>query len=83
MPRLRDLFPWGSQSRPEEPQLTGREREILALVASGLPNKLIAQRLGIAEKTVKAHLTNAYRLIGVYDRVQAALWARERGLNRP
>jgi DNA-binding NarL/FixJ family response regulator len=69
--------------RPEEPHLSDREREILALVASGLPNKLIAQRLGIAEKTVKAHLTSVYRLIGVYDRVQAALWARERGLNRP
>jgi DNA-binding NarL/FixJ family response regulator len=65
--------------RSEEPQLSDRERQILGLVAAGLPNKLIAQRLGIAEKTVKTHLTSVYRLIGVYDRVQAALWARERG----
>ncbi|MDX6476430.1 MAG: hypothetical protein QOH95_1941, partial [Gaiellaceae bacterium] len=53
------------------------------LVSAGLPNKAIAQRLGIAEKTVKAHLTSIYRLIGVDDRVQAALWARDRGLSRP
>jgi DNA-binding NarL/FixJ family response regulator len=66
--------------RSEDPQLSAREREILALVAAGLPNKVIGQRLGIAEKTVKVHLTTIYRSIGVHDRVQAALWARERGL---
>jgi len=66
--------------RGDDPQLSAREREILALVAAGLPNKLIGQRLGIAEKTVKVHLTTVYRTIGVHDRVQAALWARERGL---
>jgi DNA-binding NarL/FixJ family response regulator len=69
--------------RGDDPQLSGREREILALVAAGLPNKLIGQRLGIAEKTVKVHLTTIYRAIGVHDRVQAALWARERGLTVP
>ena len=67
--------------RADEAQLSAREREILALVAAGLPNKVIAQRLGIAEKTVKVHLTTVYRAIGVHDRLQAALWARERGLN--
>jgi DNA-binding NarL/FixJ family response regulator len=66
----------------DEPELSDREREVLSLVAAGLPNKVIAQRLGIAEKTVKAHLTSVYRTIGVYDRVQAALWARDRGLTR-
>ena len=72
-----------SRRRPEpQPELSGRERAVLALVATGLPNKVVAQRLGIAEKTVKAHLTNVYRVIGVDDRVQAALWARERGLTR-
>ena len=60
--------------------LRGREREILALVASGHPNKVIAQRLGITEKTVKSHLTSIYRHIGVTDRVQAALWARDHGI---
>ena len=57
------------------PQLTGREREVLELVAEGLPNKLIARRLEISEKTVKAHLTRVYDRIGVTDRTQAALWA--------
>lgn len=60
--------------------LRSREREILALVASGHPNKIIAHRLGITEKTVKSHLTSIYRRIGVTDRVQAALWARDHGI---
>jgi DNA-binding NarL/FixJ family response regulator len=62
------------------PHLSDREREVLTLVARGLPNKLIAGRLGIAEKTVKTHLTGAYRAIGVSGRMEAALWARERGM---
>ena len=45
--------------------LTEREREVLALVAEGLPNKQIARRLEISEKTVKAHLTSVFRAIGV------------------
>jgi DNA-binding NarL/FixJ family response regulator len=64
----------------EQEPLRGREREILALVAAGHPNKIIARRLGISEKTVKSHLTSVYRQIGVTDRVQAALWAREHGV---
>ena len=62
------------------PELTGREREVLELVAAGLPNKRIAMRLEISEKTVKAHLTRVYERIGVSDRTQAALWAREHGM---
>jgi DNA-binding NarL/FixJ family response regulator len=62
--------------------LSPRELEVLALVAEGMPNKLIARRLGITERTVKAHLTSVYGTIGVTDRTQAALWARERGLAR-
>jgi DNA-binding NarL/FixJ family response regulator len=58
-----------------DPELTPREREVLALLADGLPNKLIARRLDISEKTVKAHLTNIFQRIGVSDRTQAALWA--------
>lgn len=60
--------------------LSPREHEVLALVAEGLPNKLIARRLEISEKTVKAHLTRVYQQIGVSDRTQAALWARRQGL---
>jgi DNA-binding NarL/FixJ family response regulator len=63
----------------EAPDLSRRERQVLALVAEGLPNKLIARRLEISEKTVKAHLTRVYQQIGVSDRTQAALWARRHG----
>ena len=62
--------------------LSGREREVLAMVAEGLPNKLIAYRLGISEKTVKTHLTRVFRQIGVTDRTQAALWAQRHGVTR-
>ena len=60
--------------------LSVREREVLELVARGLPNKLIARELDISEKTVKAHLTSVFRSIGVSDRTQAALWAERNGL---
>src|SRR4051812_47529873 len=63
--------------------LTAREREVLALVAEGLPNKLISRRLEISEKTVKAHLTSVFAALGVTDRTQAALWAREHGVVGP
>jgi DNA-binding NarL/FixJ family response regulator len=56
------------------PTLTAREREVLELVGRGLSNRLIARRLGISEKTVKAHLTRVFGQIGAADRVQAALW---------
>ena len=55
---------------------------VLAMVAEGLPNKLIARELEISEKTVKAHLTSVYRAIGVSDRTQAALWAQRNGVTR-
>jgi len=56
-------------------QLTPREEEVLKLVRFGMANKQIARRLGISERTVKAHLTSAFQRIGVSDRTQAALWA--------
>ena len=67
----------GSRSSAPASQLTDREREVLRLVTRGLPNKLIARELGISEKTVKAHLTAIFQRIGVADRVQAAMWARD------
>ncbi|HEX5493303.1 MAG TPA: response regulator transcription factor [Mycobacteriales bacterium] len=60
-------------------RLTGREREVLRMVGDGNPNKIIARRLGISERTVKAHLTSIYQRIGVTDRTQAALWAQRHG----
>lgn len=55
--------------------LTARESEVLDLVRRGLANKQIARRLGITERTVKAHLSAIYTTIGVTDRTQAAIWA--------
>jgi DNA-binding NarL/FixJ family response regulator len=57
--------------------LSAREREVLRLVAQGLANKQIARKVAISERTVKAHLTNVFAALGVTDRTQAALWARE------
>lgn len=65
------------RSHPQEPKLTSREGEVLDLVALGLANKQIATRLGIRERTVKAHLTSIFTALGVQDRTQAALWARD------
>jgi DNA-binding NarL/FixJ family response regulator len=62
--------------RPEQ-ELTPRELDVLRLVAEGLANKQIARRLGISERTVKAHLTRVMSCLGVTDRVQAALWAHD------
>ena len=70
----------GSRSAGLSHSLTDREQEVLGLVARGLPNKLIARELGISEKTVKAHLTTVFQRIGVTDRVQAAMWARDHNL---
>jgi DNA-binding NarL/FixJ family response regulator len=71
----------GRGREPEsEVELTAREQEVLSLVGEGLPNKLIARRLEISEKTVKAHLTRVFQSIGVTDRTQAALWAQRNGV---
>jgi DNA-binding NarL/FixJ family response regulator len=60
--------------------LTGRELEIVQGVADGRSNREIAQGLWIAEQTVKYHLTNVYRKLGIENRTGLARWAYERGL---
>ncbi|WP_234380397.1 helix-turn-helix domain-containing protein [Streptomyces sp. CMB-StM0423] len=57
------------------PLLTERERQTLFLVGTGAGNRLIARRLGISERTVRAHLSNAVRKIGVRSRAEAAVFA--------
>ncbi|GEP32416.1 DNA-binding response regulator [Nocardioides szechwanensis] len=70
----------GTRAGSTNVQLTAREAEVLGLVKDGLANKQIARRLGISERTVKAHLTSAFARIGVADRTQAALWVERHGL---
>ncbi|MEV0639914.1 response regulator transcription factor [Streptomyces sp. NPDC050619] len=63
--------------------LTCRETAVLRLLAQGLPNRLIARRLEISEKTVRNHLSSVYLKIGAADRTQAALFAQRMGLTEP
>jgi DNA-binding NarL/FixJ family response regulator len=74
-----------AQPAGEEPReaLTPREREVLELIARGLPNKRIALELGVSEKTVKAHVGHVLAKLGVTDRTQAALHALRSGLVGP
>ncbi len=63
--------------------LTPREREVLALIGRGMANKVIARELGLAEKTVKTHVSSILAKLGVADRTQAALYAVREGLAGP
>lgn len=60
--------------------LTGREIEILKLLAGGMANKQIAFKLKISEKTVRNHVSNMYEKLNIYDRSQAVLYAVRKGL---
>ena len=82
-PRVaRQLLTARTTRKPIDQELTAREREVLLLVRDGLANKQIARRLGISERTVKAHLTSVFATIGVADRTAAALWAERHQITR-
>lgn len=66
--------------RVELPKLTRRELEILELVAEGRSNRQVAQLLWVTDQTVKFHLANVYRKLGVRSRFDAARWAQEHGV---
>jgi two-component system, NarL family, response regulator LiaR len=62
--------------------LSQREREVLALIAEGMSNQSIGERLEISEKTVKTHVSNILTKLGVSDRTQAAVYAWKTGLKQ-
>jgi DNA-binding NarL/FixJ family response regulator len=64
------------------PELTMREREVLALLAAGMPNPAIARELRLAPKTVSNHISNIYAKLGLADRHEAIVRARDAGLGR-
>lgn len=70
----------GNEAPADAPTLTPRQAEVLELLAAGHGNKEIRYRLGIAERTVRAHLTELFQLLGVHGRMPAIIRARELGL---
>jgi DNA-binding NarL/FixJ family response regulator len=70
----------GTPDGPLIPALTGRERSILSAVASGLTTSAISRELWISEHTIKFHLTNIYRKLGVANRAGAVRYAMENGI---
>ena len=81
--RLRAFFTAGAGvvAKPF-PELTDREREVLDLIAAGLPNAAIARRLFLSEKTVRNNVTAVFAKLGVRDRAEAVVRAREAGLGK-
>lgn len=75
MPKLRERLDNKKNPEKKEDRLSKREFEILKLVAVGMYNKEIADRLSISEKTVKNHMSSIFRKIKVSDRTQAAVYA--------
>jgi DNA-binding NarL/FixJ family response regulator len=83
--RLLDRFAHALPGSPGEPpaelaSLTDREREVLGLLASGLSNAELAERLFLSETTVKTHVSSILRKLGLRDRVQAVVVAYQAGL---
>ncbi len=79
----RSVYLFGIPKRPhdsERDKLTPREREVLLLVAEGLSNREVAQRLWISTATVKFHLTKMYEKLAVANRTGAVRWAQRHGL---
>jgi DNA-binding NarL/FixJ family response regulator len=78
--RVLDMLTGTTTTKEFYDGLTAREIEILKLLATGQPNKQIARRLGISEKTVRNHVSHMYEKLQIYDRSQAVLYAVRKGL---
>jgi DNA-binding NarL/FixJ family response regulator len=76
----RPLAQPAAAAAPETGTLTPREVEILKLAAAGRPNAELARMLWVTEQTVKFHLSNIYRKLGVANRTEASRWAQLNGL---
>jgi DNA-binding CsgD family transcriptional regulator len=68
---------------PDAGPLSKREREVVVMVAAGMTNKEIAQRLFIAERTAEGHVERIRNKLGVRSRTGVATWAMEHGLRPP
>ena len=78
--RVLDMLTGASTPKGFYDGLTGREIEILKLIATGKPNKQIAYSLKISEKTVRNHISHIYEKLEIYDRAQAVLYAVRKAL---
>lgn len=75
-PRIARLLLPSATPRPID-GLSGRELQVLELIITGASNRQIGRTLGITERTVKVHVGNLFRRIGVADRTSAAMWGRD------
>ena len=81
---LRERRATAQRRRPTPAErLTAREREIVAAVAAGASNREVAQRLALAEDTVKHHISNIFDKLGVSNRAELASYAASHGLTEP
>lgn len=77
------LTQWRHKTEPSPLELlTDRERQVALLVAEGLPNKKIAEQLGVKERTVKAHLTAIFRKTGYKDRTSLAVRINQQAMGK-
>jgi DNA-binding NarL/FixJ family response regulator len=83
--RVIDFFSRSRDDQPPQafPELTDREREVLGLIAEGLPNPEITRRLVLSPKTVRNHVSNILAKLQVRDRSEAIVRAREAGMGQP
>ncbi|OGN92306.1 MAG: DNA-binding response regulator [Chloroflexi bacterium RBG_13_48_17] len=80
--KLLDRFSQLSRRTPSGEELSGRELEVLCLMAKGAANKEISAELNIAQSTVKTHITNIFQKLGVNDRTEAVTQALKKGIIR-